>query len=61
MGAVAARSILRAKPNLTSLLPFQFTTRFKAEHGGPGRSQQRHGKNGKNLFVDVPVGTRGLG
>ena len=48
---------LRAKSNLTSLLPFQFTTRFKAEHGGPGRSQQRHGKNGKDLFVDVPVGT----
>jgi len=48
---------LRAKPNLTSLLPFQFTTRFKAENAGPGRSQQRHGKNGKDLFVDVPVGT----
>ncbi|MBW3633191.1 MAG: GTPase ObgE, partial [Chloroflexi bacterium] len=48
---------LRAKPNLTSLLPFQFTTRFKAENGGPGRSQQRHGKNGKDLFVDVPPGT----
>jgi GTPase len=48
---------LRARQNLTSLLPFQFTTRFKAEQGGPGRSQQRHGKNGKDLFVDVPVGT----
>ncbi|MDF3016183.1 MAG: GTP-binding protein Obg/CgtA [Thermomicrobiales bacterium] len=48
---------LRARPNLTSLLPFQFTTQFKAEPGGPGRSQQRHGKNGKDLFVDVPVGT----
>ena len=48
---------LRARPNLNSLLPFQFTTRFKAEPGGPGRSQQRHGKNGKDLFVDVPVGT----
>ncbi|MDQ3227425.1 MAG: GTPase ObgE [Chloroflexota bacterium] len=48
---------LRAKPNLTSLLPFQFSTRFKAEPGGPGRSQQRHGKNGKNLYVDVPPGT----
>jgi GTPase len=48
---------LRARPNLTSLLPFQFTTRFKAEPGGPGRSQQRHGRNGKDLYVDVPVGT----
>jgi GTP-binding protein len=48
---------LRSRPNLTSLLPFQFTTRFKAENGGPGRSQQRHGKNGKDRVVDVPVGT----
>jgi GTP-binding protein len=48
---------LRAKANLTSLLAFQFTTKFKAERGGPGRSQQRHGKNGKDLFIDVPVGT----
>ena len=48
---------LRAKSNLTSLLHFQFTTRFKAENGGPGRDQQRHGENGKDVFVDVPVGT----
>jgi GTPase len=48
---------LRARPNLTSLLPFQFTSRFKAENGGPGRSQQRHGKNGKSRYVDVPPGT----
>ena len=48
---------VRAKANLTSLLPFQFTTRFKADSGGPGRSQQRHGKNGRDLFVDVPPGT----
>ena len=48
---------LRAKQNLTTLLPFQYTSRFKAEHGGPGRSQQRHGKKGKDLYIDVPQGT----
>lgn len=48
---------LRARANLNSLLAFQYTTRFKAEHGGPGRSQQRYGKNGKDLHVDVPLGT----
>ena len=48
---------VRAKANVTSLLPFQFTTRFKADSGGPGRSQQRHGKNGKALIIDVPPGT----
>jgi GTP-binding protein len=48
---------LRARANMTSLLPFQFTSRFKAESGGPGRSQQRHGKNGKDRIVEVPPGT----
>lgn len=48
---------LRVMPNQTSLLPFQFTSRFKAEHGGPGRSQQRHGKKGHDLYIDVPPGT----
>src|SRR5919107_4441422 len=56
-GGLGGTVYLRARSNLNSLLPFQFTTRFKAEPGGPGRSQQRHGKNGKDLFVDVPVGT----
>lgn len=49
--------ILRAKPNLTSLIAFQYTTRFKAEDGGPGRSQQRYGKTGQDIVVDVPPGT----
>ncbi|MFT4037338.1 MAG: GTPase ObgE [Thermomicrobiales bacterium] len=48
---------LRVAANQTSLLPFQFTSRFKAEHGGPGRSQQRHGKKGDDKYVDVPPGT----
>ena len=48
---------LRVMQNQTSLLPFQFTSRFKAEHGGPGRSQQRHGKRGSDLYIDVPPGT----
>src|SRR3954462_15471164 len=49
--------IVRARPNLTSLIRFQYSTRFQAEPGGAGRSQQRHGKNGQDLYVDVPAGT----
>jgi GTPase len=56
-GGRGGNLILRAKPNLSSLLKFQYSSRFKAEAGGPGRSQQRHGKNGKDLIVDVPAGT----
>jgi GTP-binding protein len=56
-GGKGGSVLLRAKANQTSLLPFQFTTQFKAENGGAGRSQQRHGKSGSDLFVDVPPGT----
>jgi GTPase len=48
---------LRAAQNLTSLLPFQYNQKFSAQVGGPGRSQQRHGKTGASLDIDVPVGT----
>ena len=54
--AVAERSI--CGPDRTDQPPaIPVHDQFKAEHGGPGRSQQRHGKNGKDLFVDVPAGT----
>ncbi len=49
--------LLRAKSNLTSLLPFQFNEKFAAEAGGPGRGQRRHGKSGAALTIDVPIGT----
>jgi GTPase len=49
--------VLRARPNLNSLLAFQFNETFAAEPGGPGRSQKRHGKNGGGFTIDVPVGT----
>jgi GTP-binding protein len=49
--------VLRVKPNITSLLKFQFNEQFKAEHGGSGRSQKRSGKAGRPLYIDVPAGT----
>src|SRR5688500_5097009 len=48
---------LRVKSNLTSLLPFQFNQRFTADNGGAGMKQQKHGKAGSPLYVDVPPGT----
>lgn len=49
--------ILRAKPNLTSLLPFQYNQRFAAENGGNGQKRQKHGRAGAPLTIDVPPGT----
>ena len=49
--------ILRAVSNLNSLLKFQYNEKFAAEAGGSGRSENRFGKNGKSLTIDVPLGT----
>jgi GTP-binding protein len=48
---------LRVRPNLTSLLQFQYNQKFLAESGGGGRKQQMHGKAGSMLYVNVPPGT----
>ena len=48
---------LRVKTNLTSLLPFQYNQQFKATSGGNGMKQQKYGKSGPPLFIDVPPGT----
>jgi GTP-binding protein len=48
---------LRVKPNLTSLMPFQFTQHFRAETGQAGAGRQQRGRRGKTLTVDVPPGT----
>lgn len=49
--------VLRAVSNLNSLLKFQYNEKFAAEAGGSGRSENRFGKNGKSLTIDVPLGT----
>ncbi len=49
--------IFRVKDNLNSLLPFIYTSRYIAKDGGAGTGQQKHGKNGAHVYVDVPPGT----
>jgi GTP-binding protein len=48
---------LRVNPSMNTLLPFHYKQHFKAQHGGPGRSNQRHGKAATDLYIDVPPGT----
>lgn len=43
--------------NLNTLYPFRFRRRFAAGRGGHGEGSTCHGKNGKDVEVDVPVGT----
>jgi len=40
-----------------TLLDFRYQPNLKAEVGGAGSKRDRHGKNGDNLIVKVPLGT----
>ena len=43
--------------NNNSLLDLYYRPHQKAEHGGKGGPNQRHGKNGKSIQIKVPCGT----
>ncbi|MUG98831.1 GTPase ObgE [Scytonema sp. UIC 10036] len=48
---------LVAVENLQTLLDFRYEHRFKAENGSRGGPNNRTGANGKDLYLEVPVGT----
>ncbi|MDA2933771.1 GTPase ObgE [Acidobacteria bacterium AH-259-D05] len=43
---------------LNTLLPFKYRQHFKAGKGGNGSGRNRHGKDGEDLVIKVPVGTQ---
>lgn len=49
--------IFRADRNTNTLVDFRFTPILTAEDGKNGSGQRSAGRSGKNLVVDVPVGT----
>jgi GTP-binding protein len=48
---------LRVDPGLTTLRDFQDRRHFRAQSGGRGMGQQRHGRAGRDLYLPVPPGT----
>jgi GTPase len=48
---------VRVNPDLNTLLPFHYQQHFKAQHGGAGASNQKHGKAAPDIYIDVPPGT----
>ncbi|MCL6641972.1 MAG: GTPase ObgE [Candidatus Bipolaricaulota bacterium] len=49
--------ILRADPHVNTLLAFRHKVHFKAQPGQPGGKNERHGADGADLILSVPVGT----
>ena len=46
-----------ADENMSTLMDFKYKSIFKGEAGVNGRSKNQHGRCGKNLYINVPVGT----
>ncbi|MCJ7769650.1 MAG: GTPase ObgE [Dehalococcoidales bacterium] len=55
-GGNGGNVVIRADNNTTSLVYFQYRSVYRAGDGGNGRSQKKHGKNGDDLVLVVPVG-----
>lgn len=47
----------KAVSDISKLSQFRFQKRFEAENGDPGGKNQRTGHGGKDLIVEVPIGT----
>ncbi len=48
---------LRANPQLSTLSRFLDERKFYAENGKSGMGKKKKGKNGRDVIIDVPVGT----
>jgi len=50
--------IVEAVTGLNTLIDYRYQQHFKAERGGNGMGKDRHGANGKDKVLKVPVGTQ---
>jgi len=56
-GGRGGHIILKGNRQVWTLLHLKFTKHLRAEHGGNGARQLRHGANGKDVIIEVPLGT----
>lgn len=56
-GGRGGNVIFEATDNLNTLLDFRFKPELKAKVGGNGEKRNKHGANGIDFLVKVPVGT----
>ncbi len=55
-GGRGGHIILRANPQFWTLIHLKYRKVVRAEHGGAGSFALRRGKNGEDIYLDVPVG-----
>lgn len=56
-GGRGGHVIVRGNPNLWTLLHLKFKKHIKADHGEHGSSARSTGADGKDVYIDVPLGT----
>lgn len=56
-GGRGGHIIVRGKSNLWTLYHLKFKRHFKADHGGAGGKQRSTGADGKDVYIEVPLGT----
>lgn len=57
-GGTGGHIYLRSTRHLNTLQYFRYRRHFRASRGGHGSGSNRHGKDGQDLFIEVPVGTQ---
>ena len=57
-GGKGASIILIAERNLNTLIDYRYTQHFKAGKGQNGMNKNKTGRNGKDLYLKVPIGTQ---
>lgn len=56
-GGRGGHVILRGNSNFWTLLHFKYKKHIKADHGGAGSGQHKKGADGKDVILEVPLGT----
>lgn len=56
-GGRGGHGVIRANPQLTTLLDFLTRRTFRAGAGGNASSKKQHGANGTDCVIEIPLGT----
>ena len=56
-GGRGGHIILKVNSQLTTLQDISYLKHYRAERGQHGLGKDKHGKNGKNLIIEIPAGT----
>ncbi len=56
-GGRGGHIIVRGSNNMWTLIHLKYKKHFRAEHGGHGSKSRSTGKDGNDIYIDVPLGT----